>query len=87
VATLKIKLAAKLATALTPELGTYAYRAFHGGRGSAKSFSVAKMAAIFGAREPLRILCVREFQASIAESFHAELKAAIAAPSSFTEKG
>jgi len=78
VATLKIKLAAKLATALTPELGTYAYRAFHGGRGSAKSFSVAKMAAIFGAREPLRILCVREFQASIAESFHAELKAAIA---------
>ena len=77
-ASLQIKLAAKLATALTPTLGTYAYRAFHGGRGSAKSFSVAKMAAVFGAIEPLRILCVREFQASIAESFHAELKAAIA---------
>lgn len=35
------------------------------------------MAAIWGYAEPLRILCVREFQASIAESFHAELKAAI----------
>lgn len=77
-ATLRIELASKLATALTPDLGTYAYRAFHGGRGSAKSFSVAKMAAVFGAIEPLRILCVREFQVSIAESFHAELKAAIA---------
>jgi phage terminase large subunit len=76
--TLKIKLAAKLATALSPALGTYAYRAFHGGRGSAKSFSVALMAAVLGATEPLRILCVREFQSSIAESFHAELKAAIA---------
>jgi phage terminase large subunit len=38
----------------------------------------AKMAAIWGYAEPLRVLCVREFQASIAESFHAELKAAIA---------
>lgn len=76
-ATARVKLAGKLATALTPALGTYAYRAFHGGRGSAKSFSVAKMAAILGAVHPLRILCVREFQASIKESFHAELKAAI----------
>jgi phage terminase large subunit len=36
------------------------------------------MAAIWGYAEPLRILCAREFQASIPESFHAELKAAIA---------
>lgn len=54
------------------------YRASYGGRGSAKSFSAAKMAAIWGYAEPLRILCAREFQVSIAESFHAELKAAIA---------
>jgi phage terminase large subunit len=40
--------------------------------------SFAKMAAIWGVVEPLRILCVREFQASIKDSFHAELKAAIA---------
>jgi phage terminase large subunit len=50
----------------------------YGGRGSGKSFSAAKMAAIWGLIEPLRILCTREFQASIKESFHAELKAAIA---------
>jgi phage terminase large subunit len=37
------------------------------------------MAAIWGYKEPLRILCTREFQVSIAESFHAELKAAISA--------
>jgi phage terminase large subunit len=36
------------------------------------------MAAIWGYAEPLRVLCTREFQASIKESFHAELKAAIA---------
>lgn len=37
------------------------------------------MAAIWGYAEPLRILCTREFQVSIRESFHAELKAAIEA--------
>jgi phage terminase large subunit len=35
------------------------------------------MASVWGYAEPLRILCTREFQASIKESFHAELKAAI----------
>lgn len=36
------------------------------------------MAAIMGMTEPLRILCTRELQDSIKESFHAELKNAIA---------
>jgi phage terminase large subunit len=76
--TARVKLAGKIAAAFAEPRGTYAYRALYGGRGSAKSFSAAKMAAIWGYAEPLRILCVREFQASIAESFHAELKAAIA---------
>jgi len=49
----------------------------YGGRGSAKSFTAALMAAVWGYAEPLRILCTREFQVSIRESFHAELKAAI----------
>lgn len=39
--------------------------------------SFAKMAAIWGIAYPIRILCVREIQSSIKESFHAELKAAI----------
>jgi phage terminase large subunit len=37
------------------------------------------MAAVWGYADPLRILCTREFQVSIKESFHAELKAAIEA--------
>lgn len=61
------------------ERGAVQYRNMHGGRGSAKSFSAALMASVWGYAEPLRILCTREFQASIKESFHAELKAAIAA--------
>ena len=36
------------------------------------------MAAVWGYADPMRILCTREFQASIKESMHAELKAAIA---------
>ena len=77
--TATIKLPPKLVPILSPQLGTTRYRALYGGRGSGKSFSVALMAAVWGYAEPLRILCTREFQASIKDSFHAELKAAIAA--------
>jgi len=75
----KIKLPPKLVPILSPPLGSTRYRALFGGRGSGKSFSVALMAAVWGYAQPLRILCTREFQASIKESFHAEIKAAIAA--------
>jgi phage terminase large subunit len=37
------------------------------------------MASVWGYAEPLRVLCTRDLQVSIKESFHAELKAAIAA--------
>jgi len=57
--------------------GELRYRGTYGGRGSGKSFSFAKMAAIFGYIEQLRILCTRDIQNSITESFHAELKNAI----------
>ena len=73
-----IELPPKLVPLFTPSRGAVQYRNAHGGRGSGKSFNFAKMAAVWGYAEPLRILCTREFQASIAESFHAELKAAIA---------
>lgn len=83
--TATIKLPPKLARlyskprgAILPNGQRIQYRASFGGRGSAKSFSAAKMAAIWGYAEPIRVLCAREFQASISESFHAELKAAIA---------
>lgn len=54
------------------------WRVMNGGRGSGKSFTAAKMAAIWGAESKIRILCTREFQNSIKQSFHAELKNAIA---------
>jgi phage terminase large subunit len=67
----------KLADLFSPPRGAVQYRGARGGRGSGKSFSFAKMAATWGYAERLRVLCVREYQASIKESFHAELKAAI----------
>lgn len=74
----RIQLPPKLVPMFATPRGSVQYRAPHGGRGSAKSFSCALMASVFGYAEPLRILCTRQFQASIKESFHAELKAAIA---------
>jgi len=59
------------------ERGKYRYRGAYGGRGSGKSYSFALMAAILGYKYPMRILCTREYQASIKESFHAEIKRAI----------
>lgn len=74
----RVELPRKIAGVFAKPRGAVQYRWLYGGRGSGKSFGAAKVAAIWGAVEPLRILCVREFQNSIAESFHAELKAAIA---------
>lgn len=75
--TATIQLPPKLVPLFAPPRGAFQYRGMHGGRGSSKSYSAALMAAVWGFAEPLRILAVREFQASIKESFHAELKAAI----------
>lgn len=75
--TLRVELPPKLIPLFAPPRGTLRYRVMRGGRGSGKSFSAAKMAAIWGAIEPLRILCTREYQNTIKESFHAELKNAI----------
>lgn len=73
-----VDLPRKLIPVFSPKRGAVKYRGAFGGRGSGKSFNFAKMAAVWGYAEPLRILCTREFQVSISESFHAELKAAIA---------
>ena len=67
----------KIIDVFGPERGEVDYRGAFGGRGSGKSFNLAKMAAILGFIEPLRILCTRELQVSIQESFHAEVKNAI----------
>ena len=75
--TLRIEMPPKLIPLFAQPRGSLRYRCLRGGRGSGKSFTAAKMAAIWGAVEPLRILCTRELQNSIRESFHAELKNAI----------
>lgn len=57
--------------------GAARYRGAKGGRGSAKSFTFAKMLAIRGMAEPLRLLACREYQNSIKESSQAEIVRAI----------
>ena len=46
------------------------YRVLFGGRGGAKSWSVARALLVLGASKPLRILCARETQTSITQSVH-----------------
>lgn len=46
------------------------YKVFHGGRGGAKSWGIARALILRAVNEPLRILCTREFQSSIGDSVH-----------------
>jgi phage terminase large subunit len=46
------------------------YKVAYGGRGGAKSWGIARALLIKGAKDPLRILCAREFQTSIRDSVH-----------------
>lgn len=46
------------------------YKILHGGRGGGKSYAVADALLIQGGAAPHRILCAREFQASIKDSVH-----------------
>jgi phage terminase large subunit len=58
--------------------GPARYRVAYGGRGGAKSWGFARELLIRGARSPMRILCCRELQNSIADSVHALLSDQIA---------
>lgn len=55
------------------------YKVLYGGRGSAKSWSVARLLLILGAEKKLRILCTREIQRTISESVHQLLRDQISA--------
>ena len=72
-----IKLPEKLVPVFAAPRGSVSYRALFSGRGAGKSYSAALMAAVWGYADKMKVLCVREFQASIKDSFHAELKFAI----------
>lgn len=64
--TIRAKLPAKLAILREPSR----YKVLYGGRGGAKSWGCAIDLLIRGMEKPLRILCVREIQASISDSVH-----------------
>lgn len=55
------------------------YKVLYGGRGSGKSWGIARALLIQATQRPLRVLCAREFQASIADSVHQLLSDQIAA--------
>ena len=46
------------------------YRVLYGGRGSGKSWGIARALLIKAAQRPLRVLCAREVQRTIADSVH-----------------
>ena len=50
------------------------YKVVHGGRGSGKSWTMARLLVLKAAAQPLRVLCARETQKSIQESVHRLLK-------------
>lgn len=55
------------------------YKGIRGGRGSGKSWGVARALLVIAASKPTRILCTREVQKSIQQSVHQLLKDQIAA--------
>jgi phage terminase large subunit len=73
VSEVQVKLPAKIVETFGAPLGSYQYRIARGGRGSGKSVGAAVMALVRGVERRLRVLCVRQFQNSIAESFYREL--------------
>lgn len=50
------------------------YKVFHGGRGGAKSWGIARALVVMAASKKLRVLCTREVQNSIKDSVHKLLK-------------
>lgn len=61
-----------------PLFQNWRYKILEGGRGSAKSESIAQAFIVLGAEEPQIILCTREVQHSIRDSVHSTLKQWIA---------
>lgn len=46
------------------------YKVYYGGRGGAKSHNIARALLVIGMQKPIRVLCARELQVSIADSVH-----------------
>lgn len=72
---MKVELPEKMAATL---FEPHRYKVYHGGRGGAKSQSIARALLIQGYSEKHKILCAREIQKSIQDSVHSLLKEQIA---------
>lgn len=59
---------AEFPTILKPLFQPKRYKILYGGRGAAKSWSVARALLVLAASRPLRVLCTREVQKSIRDS-------------------
>lgn len=53
-----------------PLFKPYRYKVFYGGRGGGRSWAFARALLIRGAKEPIRVLCAREYQKSIEDSVY-----------------
>mgnify|MGYP003148818347 CR=1 FL=1 len=72
-------LKAQFPSKLKPIFQAFRYKILYGGRGGAKSWSVARALLTLGVNRPLRILCAREVMHTIKESVHQLLKDSIEA--------
>lgn len=52
------------------ERGRWRYKVLYGGRGGAKSWTIATVLIVMAAQSPIRVLCAREFQKSLQESVY-----------------
>jgi len=66
-------------TKLRELFAPHRFKVLYGGRGGAKSWSVAMALLVLGSNRPLRILCAREVQKSMRDSVHRLLSDQIAA--------
>ena len=55
---------------LEPLFEPHRFKVLRGGRGSVKSWSIARALLIIGSHRKLQVLCAREYQSSIKESVH-----------------
>lgn len=65
-----MRVTAKFPDKLQELFRPHRYKVLHGGRGSGKSWAVARALLILAASKPLRVLCTREIQDSIRDSVH-----------------
>ena len=67
---IRVELEAKFPKIFKPLDNYFRYKILYGGRGSAKSWTVARKLLLRGASEKIRVLCTRELQKSIKQSVH-----------------